>query len=92
MNLGTTIQIKGIRGNQDLDCTIPDSEASRRVKVYLVPEAVSADRYYVSIIVAGAAEKVPPSRGKDTLVLADYSLSESGETTINFINQEVLNA
>lgn len=92
MNLGTTIQIHGIRGAQALDCTIPESDQSRRVKAYLVPATVSPDRYYVSITMAGAWEQVPPSRGKDTLLLADYHLSETGETTINYINEEVRNA
>ena len=92
MNLGITIEMPGIRGTQDLECSIPDSDTNRRVKVYLVPATVSRDRYYVSITMMGAVEKVPPSRGKDTLLLVDYSLFGSGETTINYINEEVLNA
>lgn len=92
MEFGTNIRIPGIRGAQALDCTLPDSENNRRVKVYIVPETVSPDRYYVSITMTGADEQVPPSRGKDTLLLADYFLSGTGETTINYINEEVLNA
>jgi hypothetical protein len=92
MNLGTTIQIPGIRGVQALDCSIPESDQSRRVKAYLVPETVSPDRYYISITMAGAGEQVPPSRGKDTLLLADYHLTGSGDATINYINEEVRNA
>jgi hypothetical protein len=92
MKLGTTIQIPGIRGVQDLDCTIPESDQNRRVKVYLVPETVSPDRYYVSITMTGAEEQVPPSRGKETLLLVDYHLAGSGDTTVNYINEEVRNA
>lgn len=92
MNLGISIQIPGIRGAQALDCTIPDSDQNRRVKVYLVPETVSPDRAYVSITMIGANEQVPPCRGKDTLLLVDYHLSGTGETTINYINEEVSNA
>jgi hypothetical protein len=92
MILGTTIQIPGIMGVPALDCTLPESDTNRRVKVYLVPEAVSADRYYIGIIEPGGIENIPPSRGRDTLLLVDYSLSETGESTINYINEEVRNA
>ena len=92
MGLGAIIQIPGIRGVQALDCTIPDSDQNRRVKVYMVPETGSPDRYYVSITMMGALEAVPPSRGKDTCLLADFFLSGTGETIINYINEECRNA
>jgi len=91
MNLGKTIQLPGIRGAHDLDCAIPDSGKTRRVKVYQVPAAVSDDQYYVSITEQGATEDIPPCLGRDTLLLADYSLSGDGESTINYIHEEVNN-
>ena len=92
MNLGTTIQIPGIMGAQDLRYTIPTSDQPRRVKAYLVPTTISADRYYISITMPGGAEIVPPCRGKDTLLLADYYLSDIGEPIINYVNEEIQNA
>ena len=92
MNIDTNIQLPGIRGAQDLDYTLPDSDQPRRAKVYLVPEAVSADMYYISITMPGGTEDIPPCKGKDTLLLVDYDLSAAGEATINFINEEIQNA
>jgi len=92
MNLGTTIQLPGIHGAQDLNYTIPTSDQPRKIKVYLVPTTVSADQYYISITMPGGAEIIPPCRSKDTLLLADYHLSDTGEPTINYINEEIQNA
>lgn len=92
MELGTNINIAGINGLQGLEHTLPESETNRRVKIYQVPESVSADRYYISITQPGAVEIMPPSRGKDTLLLADYSQDQEGKVTINYINEEVKNA
>lgn len=92
MILATTIQLPGIRGAQRLDCTLPESDQPRKVKIYLVPEAVSLDRYFISITMPGATETIPPCRGKDTLLLAEYHLSEDGESTVTHINEELQNA
>jgi len=92
MNIGTSVQLPGIRGAQALDYTLPDSDQPRNVKVYLVPEAVSTDQYYISITMPGGTEDIPACRGKDTLLLADYHLSEAGEATINYVNEEIQNA
>ena len=92
MELGINIKITGIRGATDLDCSIPESDQSRRVKLYLVPVAVSTDQYYISITMPGGTEIIPPCRGKDTLLLVDYHLSETEETTVNYINEEIENA
>ena len=92
MNLGTTIQLPGIHGAQDLNYTLPTSDQPRKIKVYLVPTTVSADQYYISITMPGGTEIMPPCRGKDTLLLADYHLSDTGEPTINYVNEEIQNA
>ena len=92
MELGINIKITGIRGATDLDCSIPESDQSRRVKLYIVPETVSPDGYYISITMPGGSEIIPPCRGKDTLLLVDYHLSETEETTVNYINEEIENA
>jgi len=92
MDLGTTIQLPGIHGAQDLNYTLPTSDQPRKIKVYLVPTTVSADQYYISITMPGGSEIIPPCRGKDTLLLVDYHLSETEETTVNYINEEIENA
>ena len=92
MDLGTTIQLPGIHGAQDLNYTLPTSDQPRKIKVYLVPVSVSVDQYYISITMPGGSEIVPPCRGKDTLLLADYHLSDTGEPTINYVNEEIQNA
>ena len=92
MNIGTTIQLPGIHGVQNLNYTLPTSDQPRKIKVYLVPSTVSADQYYISITMPGGAEIMPPCRGKDTLLLADYRLSDTGEPTINYVNEEIQNA
>ena len=92
MKIGIQIQLPGIRGASNLDYTLPDSDQSRKIRVYLVPVAVSTDQYYISITMPGGTEIMPPCRGKDTLLLADYHLSDTGEPTINYVNEEIQNA
>lgn len=92
MEIGTSINLPGIKGVPALEYTLPEAETNRRVKVYQVPESVSADRYYISITQPGAVEIMPPSRGKDTLLLVDYSQDQAGEVTINYIHEGVKNA
>ena len=92
MELGTNINLPGINGLQGLEHSLTEPEENRRVKIYLVPESVSADRYFISITQPGGVEIMPPCRGKDTLPLVDYSQSQAGEVKINYINEEVQNA
>ena len=92
MKIGIQIQLPGIHGAQDLDSTLPTSDQPRKIKAYLVPTTVSADQYYISITIPGGSEIIPPCRGKDTLLLVDYHLSETEETTVNYINEEIENA
>jgi len=92
MELGTNINLPGINGVQDLEHTLPEPETNRRIKIYQVPESVSADRYYISITQPGAVEIMPPSRGKNTLLLVDYSQNQKGKVAINYINEEVKSA
>ena len=92
MQIGIQIQLPGIRGASNLDYTLPESNQLRKIKVYLVPVSVSVDQYYISITIPGGSEIIPPCRGKDTLLLVDYHLSETEETTVNYINEEIENA
>ena len=92
MQIGINIQLPGIRGASNLDYTLPESNQLRKIKVYLVPVAISSDQYYISVTLPGGSEIIPPCRGKDTLLLADYHLSNTGEPTINYINEEIENA
>lgn len=92
MKLGTQISIPGIRGVGDLYHILPDLDGRRRVKVWMVPENVSPDRYYISVTPVGATEVLPPSRAKNTLLLADFTQDNGGALTINYINEEVANA
>lgn len=92
MQIGDHLEIPGIRGAALLVCDLPAAETARRVKVYLVPESVSSDKYYVSIIPPGAQETVPASRARDTLLLADFSQDQNGTSHINFIHEEIKNA
>jgi len=92
MQIGDHLEIPGVRGAADLVCDLPPAETTRRVKVYLVPESVSADRYFISITQIGAVESVPPSRSRDTVMLTDFSQDGTGGTTIHFVYEEVENA
>jgi hypothetical protein len=92
MQIGNHLEIPGIRGADDLICDLPDTETGRKVKAYLVPDAVSADRYYISIIPTGTRETVPPFRTRDTLLLIDFVQDNEGNININFIHEEIQNA
>ena len=92
MQIGINIQLPGIHGAGELDYTLPESNQLRKIKVYLVPVAISSDQYYISVTLPGGSEIIPPCRGKDTLLLVDYHLSETEETTVNYINEEIENA
>ena len=89
MELGTNINLPGIRDAEDLIYTLSEPTTSRRVKIYFVPETVSADRYFISITQIGNVEIIPPCRSKDTILLADYSQDIDGNVIINYINKEV---
>jgi len=94
MELGDVIQLPEIPalGLGSLNVTLPASDLRREVKVYKVPEVVSADKYYISVTEAGGVEEVPPSRSQDTLPLVHYDLSPDGESIVKFIHEEVENA
>ena len=92
MELGNHISIPGIRGAASLGSDIPAATVNRRVNVYLVPETLSDDRYFISIQESGATKIVPPCKGKDALLLVDFTQTPEGEVTENFIHQEVQNA
>jgi hypothetical protein len=92
MQIGTHLEIPGIHGASNLVYDLPTFEEPRRVKVYLVPEVLSADRYYISIKQAGVPEIVPPSRVKDTVLLVDFYQQEDDQIQIKYINPEVGNA
>jgi hypothetical protein len=92
MQIGTHLEIPGIQGAADLIYDLPDFEESRQVKVYVVPETLSPDRYFISIKQAGVPEIVPPSRAKDTVLLVDFYQQEEDQIQIKYINPEVENA
>lgn len=92
MQIGNHLEIPGIRGADDLICNLPDTETGRKVKVYLVPDAVSADRYYISVTQVGALETIPPLRVKDTVLLVSFSQDGAGGTITHFLHEEVANA
>jgi hypothetical protein len=71
---------------------LPASAFRRQVKIYQVPVSVSADQYYVSCTEPGASEEAPPSLSRNTLLLARYTLSPDGDTTITYLHKEVQNA
>lgn len=92
MQIGQHLEIPGIHGAADLIYDLPAFTEARRIKVYLVPEAVSADRYFVSIKLSGGLQAVPPSRAKDTILLVDFWQESETDTRITFIHEEVQNA
>lgn len=92
MQIGQHIEIPGIRGASDLIYDLPAFTEARRIKVYLVPEAVSADRYFISIILPGANPVVPPSRSKYNVLLVDFRQESEEEISVIFVNEEVKNA
>jgi hypothetical protein len=94
MELGKHISFPPVPtlGLDAMSADLPESELRRNVKIYKVPPAVSADRYFVSVSDAGGVEVVPPSRSKDNLLLADYVLANNGDVSINYVHKEVLYA
>lgn len=74
-----------------MSADLPDSALRREVKIYKVPEIVSADQYFVSVTEAGGSEVVPPSRSKNTRLLARYTLGPDNETSIAYLHEEVKN-
>lgn len=92
MKIGIKIELPGIRGANTLKHTLPDSDNNRQVKIYLVPESVSPDKYYISITPIGGREDVPPSRLRETLLLVDYTLSGDKTENINYVHKELKNA
>ncbi|MCD6346231.1 MAG: hypothetical protein J7L96_02295 [Bacteroidales bacterium] len=92
MELGTNINLPGIRGAEDLIYTLSEPTTARQIKIYLVPETVSADRYFITIKQSGAVEVIPPCRSKDTILLADYSQDTDDNVIVNYVNKEVQNA
>jgi len=91
MQIGTHIEIPGINGASDLVYDLPEFVIPRTVKIYLVPEAVSSDRYFISIKELGHIEEVPPSRAKNTVLLIHFQQDEE-DTRIIYINPEVQDA
>lgn len=83
MQIGTHIEIPGILGAVDLVYDLPVFTESRQVKIYLVPETISPDRYFISIQLPGGLKVIPPSRSKDTILLVDFQ--QESETEINII-------
>lgn len=94
MELGQHISMPEVPvlGLPAMTADLPDSPLRREVKIYRVPESVSSDRYFISATEAGGAEVVPPSRSKDNLLLARYTLSPDGEASISYLHEEVKNA
>ena len=91
MVLDKKIQIPALPdlGLKELEITLPDSLMSRTIKIYKVPVAVSDDQYYISSTDIGAAEVVPESRARDTLLLAEYSLNPDGKSTIIYLHKSL---
>lgn len=94
MELGNTIKLPEIPalGLGALNTDLPASALRREVKIYKVPEAVSADLYYISATEAGGVEQVPASRSRDNTLLARYTLDADGDTSTQYIHKEVENA
>lgn len=94
MELGNHISLPQVPdlGLGALEVDLPTSALRREVKIYKVPESVSSDQYFVTATEAGGAEVVPPSRSRDNLLLARYTLAPDGEAQIHFIRQEVRDA
>lgn len=65
------------------------AETVGRVKVYRVPETLSADRYYISVKRPGEIEVVPPSRSRDTLLLADYDINSETGVSVRYVHPDI---
>lgn len=86
--IGKTIQLPAnpALGLDVLDYTLPESTTTRRIRVYGVPAAVSADNYFISITDIGGVETIPPSRSRDTLRLVDFTLDAGGRAITHYIH------
>lgn len=93
MEIGNTIQLPEIPalGLPALNADLPASDSRREVKVYKVPESVSADQYFISVTEAGGVEEVPPSRSVHTTLLIRYTLGADGDVSVHFMHTEVQN-
>ena len=94
MNLSKKIEIPALPlfGLPPITADLPSSNLRRRVKIYKVPGNISSDHCYISVSDAGGIEAVPPSRSKDNVLLADYTLTSDNQTNINYIHKELSNA
>ena len=94
MQLGQQISIPEITalGLGAIEADLGASEMRREIKIYKVPQAVSADQYFVSVTDAGAVENAPPSRSKETLLLAEYTLESDGNILIKYQHEELEDA
>ncbi len=62
-------------GLENFDREIPDIGLSRRIRIWKVPETVSADGYFVSVQHGPQPAKIPPCHQLDALLLADCEAS-----------------
>lgn len=94
MKIGQKIEIPGIPALQldPMSADLGTSALRRDVKVYKVPESVSADKYYISVTDAGEAEDVPPSRSKDNTLLLQYDLGADNAVSTKYMHKELKNA
>jgi len=94
MELGKNISLPQIEslGLDAMEADLGDSALRREVKIYKVPQNVSDDKYYVSATEAGGVEEVPPSRSRDNLLLARYTLGADGDVSIKYLHKELKNA
>ena len=82
MQLGNHISLPQVPdlGLGALEVDLPASDLRREVKIYKVPESVSADQYFISATEAGGAEVGRPPRGgvdrNQTLINNDAYLKQ----------------
>ena len=94
MELGKSISIPEIPALDlgAMTADLGDSALRREVKIYKVPQAVSSDQYFVAATEAGGVEEVPPSRSRDNLLLAQYTLGADGDVSITYLHKELEDA
>ena len=94
MEIGQKIKLKSIEslGLGPLDVDLGESGTTRNIKLWMVPEAVSEDKYFISVTEPGAIEELPPCKIKDAILLVHYRLDGEGSVDIKFIKEEVRNA
>lgn len=68
---------------------LEESEWRRTIKVYAVPEAVSASRYFVSETAANEVEEAPPSLVRETDLLAHFVVQPDGDAQLIRVRPEV---